>query len=420
MRLALQALNIRTCDNAAAWCRKMGLRLDTGLAPEQVLEEEKVRLRLRDDLQVAAAAKDDVRFREVVFDALLSRPAVSQRLFSRWQFTLSPHIFHVQAARGGVRTHGRGFGFERNRKGHYFAEAVAVQELPLRWEHYTGRPVFLHPSSALLLRRLQSVARGGYGALSEAEQRSLRYLEGEQDAWYRVVALHRGPHAPRQLGMLLRPPHVPSVSVWQDLMDLCPDDLNSIRTKVEEERSYFGISFEDENWVVDAERLLPAVEQSLSEFHLKPKVCRDIEAYLAFMREDPAHRPPRVIMRGDERAGWEDEKRRREHEVSNRGQAAAVLVAKVIIRAWFERTPKDWVELLWSSSQKLSRRKPPVPTLPLSLRQDDEAVCCDAGFEGLDNQLIVDGLVDVLDDPVDAEEDIPARGGLLGGAFFSA
>jgi hypothetical protein len=45
--------------------------LDTGLAPEQVLEEEQLRLRLRDDLQVAAAAKDDIRFREVVFDALL-------------------------------------------------------------------------------------------------------------------------------------------------------------------------------------------------------------------------------------------------------------------------------------------------------------------------------------------------------------
>jgi len=112
-----QAMNICTCENAAAWCRKMGLRLDTGLALQQVLEEEPVRLRLRDDLKLADAAKEHICFGEVVFDALLSRPSVSQRLFSCWQCALSPHTFHVQAARGGVRTHARAFGYERNRKG---------------------------------------------------------------------------------------------------------------------------------------------------------------------------------------------------------------------------------------------------------------------------------------------------------------
>jgi len=59
-----QAMNICTCENAAAWCRKMGLRLDTGLALQQVLEGEPVRLRLRDDLKLADAAKEHLWFGE--------------------------------------------------------------------------------------------------------------------------------------------------------------------------------------------------------------------------------------------------------------------------------------------------------------------------------------------------------------------
>jgi len=298
---------------------------------------------------------------------------------------------------------------------------VPVRPFPVRWEHYSGRPGFLS-SDTLFIERMLTIARGGYSALSTSQQRSLRALEGQHDVWYRVLPSMSLLDGSCKLAMLSRPMRLPTVDVWQDIMDISIPSLEKLRGRIEQERTFFGISVDNKDWVVDAKVLLHAIEHVVGIFPLKANITRDIQAYLSFMGMDRRGRAPAVILRGDEREGWEHADRRREHDISLKGQNAAVLIAKTIIRQWFERSARDWLRLLqepigtgWLSAVHASK-------LEQALQQDLLALPCDASFEGMDYKKITDCLVDCCDE-ADLEQDEadverPSSNRLLGGALF--
>jgi hypothetical protein len=98
---------------------------------------------------------------------------------------------------------------------------------------------------------------------------------------------------------------------------------------------------------------------------------RAARAYVRFIQQHG--RPPLAIVRGQEGEGWEDPVRRAEHDVSVRGQNAAVLVAKAMVLVWAKRTAGDWLSGL-ASSQGVEAADV-VTVLEEELDLEEEKVC---------------------------------------------
>ena len=100
----LRKLQPDACTDAGSWCRRMGLRVDTGVASaSEVLHEEQERLLLRDELLVTSRDADATRFRAILMDSRLSSQSVISRLSGRWQHVLASSSFHVHASKGGIQ-----------------------------------------------------------------------------------------------------------------------------------------------------------------------------------------------------------------------------------------------------------------------------------------------------------------------------